>query len=122
MSTISAANISDGTDTVGTEYVVNGSAKAFCRGSSSGNITHSFNISSLTDNGVGSYAYNTTNDYASDTSVTQTATAFGGSTNTRWAQVNTSFTNASTLAVLTRNSSGSAVDTGQSATSFGELA
>ena len=29
MSTIVTSNISDGTDTVGTEYVVNGSAKAW---------------------------------------------------------------------------------------------
>ena len=122
MSTVVTSNVSDGTTTVGTEYVIKGSAKAFCRGTSSGGIKHSFNVSSVTDNGTGNYSYNLANAYASEDSVTQTATAFGATGNTRWAQANSSFTNASTLAVLTRNSSAQPVDTGQSATSFGDLA
>ena len=56
MSTISAANISDGTDTVGTEYVVNGSAKVWINYNAILNpavIRDSLNVSSLSDIGVG---------------------------------------------------------------------
>ena len=54
MSTLVTSNISDGTTSVGTGYVVNGSAKAWA-----GNVTDgatassSFNISSITDTGSG---------------------------------------------------------------------
>ena len=55
MSTISVSNITDGTDTVGTSYVVNGSAKAWVNFNqqSTMSIFGSFNISSLTDAGTG---------------------------------------------------------------------
>jgi hypothetical protein len=54
MSTLNVSNITDGTDTVGTSYVVNGSAKAYgVNGSSS--INMSFNLSSFTDQGTGRY-------------------------------------------------------------------
>ena len=63
MSTIVASNISDGTDTVGTEYVVNGSAKAWVNFNGTGTVAirESFNVSSITDNGTGSYTANFTN-------------------------------------------------------------
>ena len=55
MSTLSVSNITDGTDTVGTSYVVNGSAKAWVNFNqqSTMSIFGSFNISSLTDAGTG---------------------------------------------------------------------
>ena len=40
-----------------TQYVVNGSAKAWVLGSSSAALTDSFNTSSGTDNGTGNYTY-----------------------------------------------------------------
>ena len=56
MSTLQVANISDGTDTVATGYVVNGSAKAwFNINSATPAIRESLNISSLTDGGTGLY-------------------------------------------------------------------
>ena len=65
MSTIQAANISDGTDTVGTEYVINGSAKFWSFTDNSANtISSSYNMSSLTDNGVGNHVYNYTNSFS----------------------------------------------------------
>jgi hypothetical protein len=55
--TVTSANISDGTDTVATGYVVNGSAKAWVNfdGTGTAAISDSLNMSSLTDNGTGDY-------------------------------------------------------------------
>ena len=64
MSTIQASNVSDGTTTVGTGYVVNGSAKAWLRGDSTASLDASFNISSGTDNGTGDYSYSLTNSFS----------------------------------------------------------
>lgn len=65
MSTISVANITDGTDTVGTSYVVNGSAKAWVNFDGTGTIAarDSLNLSSLTDNGTGNYTVNFSNAF-----------------------------------------------------------
>jgi hypothetical protein len=52
MSTLNVSNISDGTDTVATGYVVNGSAKAFFSNSQT-SIDESLNISSIVDSGTG---------------------------------------------------------------------
>lgn len=66
MSTIVASNISDGTDTVGTEYVVNGPAKAWVNFNGTGTIAirDSLNVSSLTDSGTGDYDVNVTSAMA----------------------------------------------------------
>jgi len=63
MSTLNVSNITDGTDTVETGYVVNGSAKAWVNfdGESTAAIRDSFNSSSLSDNGVGNYTVTFTN-------------------------------------------------------------
>lgn len=71
MSSIITSNISDGTTSVPTGYVVNGSAKAWCLNqtlvAASGWSNESFNVSSFTDNGTGKLfidmttAFNTTN-------------------------------------------------------------
>jgi len=60
MSTIQASNISDGTDTVGMENVINGSAKSWVNfdGTGTVSIRESFNVSSITDNGTGDYTVN----------------------------------------------------------------
>jgi len=71
MSTIIASNVSDGTLSIPTTYVTNGSAKAWANLNGTGTIAlrDSFNVSSLTDNGTGNYTVNLTNamsnsDYA----------------------------------------------------------
>jgi hypothetical protein len=69
MSTINAANITDGTDTVATGYVVNGSIKAWSNINQTNTqvIRDSLNTSSLTDDAVGNTritytsAFNNTN-------------------------------------------------------------
>lgn len=60
MSTLNVSNITDGTTTVGTSYVVNGSAKAWVNFNGTGTIAtrDSQNVSSLTDNGSGDYTIN----------------------------------------------------------------
>ena len=70
MSTLNVSNITDGTDTVETGYVVNGSAKAWVQfNAATPVISGSMNVSSLTDNGTGQYYTNWSsnmgnNDYA----------------------------------------------------------
>ena len=65
MSTLNVANITDGTDTVETGYVVNGSAKAWANSPSDGEaVNQSFNISSLTDVGTGVQRFNLTNSFS----------------------------------------------------------
>jgi hypothetical protein len=55
MSTINAANITDGTTSVPTGYVVNGSAKAWINfsGENTVAINDSYNFSSISDDGTG---------------------------------------------------------------------
>ena len=66
MSTLSVSNITDGTTTVGTSYVVNGSAKVWANYSTvtSTSIRDSLNVSSLTDNGSGNTEIYLTNSFA----------------------------------------------------------
>ena len=65
MSTLNVANITDGTDTVGTSYVVNGSAKAWlCH--NAGTVRDSFNHSSITDNAVGNFTITITSSMSND--------------------------------------------------------
>ena len=66
MSTLNVSNISDGTTTVGTGYVVNGSAKAWVNFNGTGTIAarDSFNVASLTDNGTGDYTLSYTSSFA----------------------------------------------------------
>jgi len=68
MSTLNVSNISDGTTSVGTGYVVNGSAKAWmARMSMSGtpSFGDSLNVSSLTDVAGGAVNPNWTNNFNS---------------------------------------------------------
>ena len=60
MSTLNVSNITDGTTTVGTSYVVNGSAKAWVNWNGTGTVAirDSFNVGSITDNGTGDYTTN----------------------------------------------------------------
>ena len=58
---------------VGTEYVVNGSAKAWCYISSSGTVvSDSLNVGSVTDNGVGNYQPNFSSNMSNATFNTTT--------------------------------------------------
>ena len=63
MSTLNVSNITDGTDTVETGYVLNGSAKAWMTHGSTTVIKDSLNVSSLTDSATGKTAVNFTNSF-----------------------------------------------------------
>ena len=60
MSTLEVSNLNDGTTTVATTYVTNGSAKAWVNFNGTGTIASrdSFNTSSLTDHNTGHYSQN----------------------------------------------------------------
>ena len=66
MSTLNVSNITDGTDTVETGYVLNGSAKSWVNFNGTGTIAarDSLNVASLTDEGTGAYGVNFTNNMA----------------------------------------------------------
>ena len=66
MSTLNVANVTDGTTSVPTGYVVNGSAKAWANTPSNGEaINESFNISSLTDVATGVQRFTLSNSMSS---------------------------------------------------------
>lgn len=67
MSTIVTSNVSDGTLSIPTTYVTNGSAKAWVTFDGTGTvaINDSFNISSLTDRGTGLYRTNFSSNMSS---------------------------------------------------------
>jgi hypothetical protein len=77
MSTLNVSNITDGTTTVGTSYVVNGSAKAWVNMNGQGTIAirDSMNVASLTDVGTGQQRANYTSAMSSsDYSISLAAT------------------------------------------------
>ncbi len=63
MSTLVTSNISDGTDTVETEYVVHGSAKSWAKVSGAAAVSNSLNISSVTDNSTGFFTFFFASDF-----------------------------------------------------------
>lgn len=66
MSTLNVSNITDGTTTVGTSYVVNGSAKVWARYDGNSVIVESFNVSSTSDSSTaGLTTVNITNAFDS---------------------------------------------------------
>lgn len=63
MSTLTVSNVSDGTLSIPTTYVTNGSAKAWANLNGTGTVAlrDSFNVTSVTDNGSGDYTYSFSN-------------------------------------------------------------
>ena len=61
--TIKATTLGDGTNTVGVDGVIAGTAKAWVNFNAIGTvaITDDFNVASITDNGVGNFTVNFTN-------------------------------------------------------------
>jgi hypothetical protein len=66
MSSLIVSNVSDGTLSIPTTYVTNGSAKAWVNFNGTGTIAarDSFNVASLTDNGTGIYTVTYTSAFA----------------------------------------------------------
>ena len=119
MSTLEVSNLNDGTTTVATTFVTNGSAKAWAKfnGSSfstSGDAT--FNITSLTDDGTGDYTITIASDFSSGDFVQLTS---GNEFNT----LNDSHNTAGTMQFGNYNNSGARTDTAICfAAGFGDLA
>ena len=121
MSTLNVANITDGTTTVGTEYVVNGSAKAWVLyDGTTSTIDKSLNIASMTDNGTGQHDGNfTSNMDSANFSAPACVRSGGGAGDKHYTNPNSS----SNVDVITYNSSGSFVDNDTvSVAVFGDLA
>jgi hypothetical protein len=82
MSTIVTSNVSDGTLSIPTTFVTNGSAKAWVNFNGTGTIAarDSLNVASLTDNGTGDYTVNFSNAFA-DVNYTHAGMAGDGNGN-----------------------------------------
>jgi len=84
MSTLEVSNLNDGTTTVATTFINNGSAKATCacyHDSGTPTITDSTNVSSLTDDSTGTVFVN----YSSNMASAQYTTASSGWAYSTWA-------------------------------------
>ena len=120
MSTLNVSNITDGTDTVETGYVVNGSAKAWIKFIMAGTaaINNSLNVSSLVDAGTGDFDITVTNAFNSNHYVT-TGSNFWSSRGNQIAADNT----ASMFNVDQYNDAAGRTDSGKSyCTCHGDLA
>ena len=120
MSTIVTSNVSDGTLSIPTTFVTNGSAKAWVNFDGTGTISllKSLNVSSIVDNGTGEYTTNFSSSFADTLYVHLTsarseetvANAFGANV-------------AGSCRIVVANSAGGAKDsTSTYNTCFGDLA
>ena len=122
MSTLNVSNITDGTTTVGTSYVVNGSAKAWVYAQSDTTIRGSFNIASATDHGTGDFSYSLSNSFVTANDYSQSGLGRGTAAS-RTMTRNSDREAAGILAIeLTVASSGAAVDNWVNVTAHGDLA
>ena len=122
MSTLNVSNISDGTDTVETGYVVNGSAKAWVDYTSIGTVAIqiSQNVSSLTDTGVGDIDVNLSSALASSRVALTLQIGDGANGDQSFRQANGT---ASVLAVYQYNGANAAFDSNYcGVVAHGELA
>jgi len=88
MSTIVTANVkrpSGSPDNISTEYIVEGTLKAWVYGDSAASLNSSFNISSSTDHAQGDYSYDLTNGFSStdDFAIAGSVYGSGSAVNTK---------------------------------------
>lgn len=120
MSTLNVSNISDGTDTVETGYVVNGSAKAWVNTNSGGSPLSSFNVTSVTDNSTGDYTVNFTNSFTIDGNYNGVSVALCAGNNGEGVRCANS--TSGTLELRAYNTSNALLDRHVSASIHGDLA
>jgi hypothetical protein len=109
-----------GNNSVGMEYVANGSAKAYAERTVDATpaTTSSFNVASLTDTGTGDTGYNLTSAMNDDDGpVAGTNSSTSGDLG-----ILGRFQTASQMRSLTRNTSGTDVDKRVSVVGYGDLA
>ena len=102
-----------------TQYVVNGSAKAFVSGNTTATPQESFNVASGTDNGTGDFSYSVTNAFTNDDYI---LTASALSTAARFAVENQNRNTSSVIAVQMRSDTASATNTRHNIAVHGDLA
>ena len=110
MSTLNVSNITDGTTTVGTSYVVNGSAKAWVNFNGTGTVAirDSLNVASITDHGTGNHTKNFSSAFsAADYAV---GAFTGGSASSRDVVGDATAFSASTCEIFVTNSAETVVD------------
>ena len=136
MSTLNVSNISDGTDTVATGYVVNGSTKTWVNydGTGTPSIRDSLNASSITDHAIGQTSITVSSGFANvNYSVCASCSTESGTNTGKIAMPFTSHTGASPAAPTTTNFRIATVRTGSQdageadnpynlASAFGDLA
>ena len=111
MSTLSVSNVSDGTTTVGTSYVVNGSAKAWgLLNGDNTTITDSFNIGSMTDGGTGQPTVAFTNNMSNATYITVAGGSDEGAGPTVYVQHSNDTKTASSVVLRSIDRNGSSRD------------
>ena len=83
MSTLEVSNLNDGTTTVATTYITNGSAKAWVNWDGTGTVAirDSFNVSSITDSGTGQYDPNFSSSFDNTSYVGAGAFSWGNNGN-----------------------------------------
>ena len=120
MSSLITSNISDGTTSVPTGYVVNGSAKAWVNfnGTAFG-VRDSNNVSSMTDDGTGLYTVNFSSAFAAANQAMSASSVTGGTV----VALALRGTVATTYALLIAAGTGGALDRSDNAAAFhGDLA
>jgi hypothetical protein len=120
--TIQPTNVSDGTLSIPTTFVTNGSAKAWLNMNGTGTIAirDSFNLSGLVDDGTGAYSFNLTNAFASSNYVPHGS---GFRAGVGFAFVDYGVSSASSISVLSADSTGSFADISDiKGSAFGDLA
>ena len=107
MSTLEVSNLNDGTTTVATTYITNGSAKAWATTQQTGTqgIRDSLNVSSVADGGVGFSDYTFTNAFAS----ANFSAVLGQSNDNNFTGIETGHS-ASTMTLLTNQHDGTGED------------
>ena len=120
MSTLNVSNITDGTDTVETGYVVNGSAKAWVNTNSGGSPLSSLNVTTVTDNGTGNYTINFTSNFTIDGNDNGVAVALCAGNNGEG--VRCAGSTSGTLELRSYNASNASLDRHVSASIHGDLA
>ena len=119
MSTLNVSNITDGTDTVETGYVLNGSAKAWVRYNQIGNsINTSFNVSSMTDTSTGDSNVNFTSSLDAADHPAPTNQSFSSGEMGVYSHNNA----ANKTRVITRSTSATNVDRHYNMSQLGDLA
>ena len=128
MSTLNVSNITDGTTTVGTSYVVNGSAKMWCQWDNNGTFEtkETFNTSSLTDTATGRTTIAISSNMSNGDYSSQAQSCEPGSSSTLYVG-NIDTQTASSIEMRGRDANSSSVDglddnTYNAVVSFGDLA